>query len=110
MPKQKFEKLITRIAFIEMINDNYSDPFNYINNREHFNELEIPVDDEINVQFLEIGQTITIEEQKYKIININFKLQEFMNFKGIEYDNDFEDNKYELSEFNSTVNLFIKKI
>jgi hypothetical protein len=46
----------------------------YLYGREGFNLLNVKIDDYEEVPFLEIGDTITYEDESYKVVNMSFKM------------------------------------
>jgi len=61
------------------------DTMNFIYNREAFDLLKVDRHSSENSQFVEIGQVLEINEKKYKVTNINFKLLELLHEMGDGY-------------------------
>ena len=79
----------------------------YLYNRESFALLKVPKHTEDDSQFLEIGQTIEYEGKKYRIKEINFKLEKQM----FDMNHGYGINMYsptDPSDFNCQVGIFVE--
>lgn len=74
----KKEPFLMCIHIVDTDTNNIIDIFN----REDFNnELNIPIHPDSKSQYIEVGDTLTVDEEKYKVVRINFMLFREMNEK-----------------------------
>lgn len=79
----------------------------YFYNRESFDILNIERQTYDNSQFIEIGDIIEYSGERYKVIKINFQLDEHFH----KVDNHYGVNLYsptDLSDFNCQIGIFVE--
>ena len=105
MKNFNMERLINRI----LIAYEEGGEIAYLYNREAFGLLEVEKQKWDESQFLEIGNIINYQNQKFEIVDINFKL-----YKEIsKVDNNLGINLYsptDLSDYNCQVGIFVKAV
>lgn len=82
----------------------------YVYNRESLDEVfNIKREEYDKSQFIEIGNILTFNGHKYKVVEINFKLEDHLN----KMDHGYGINVYGLTEptdFNCQIGVFVDKI
>ena len=100
MNTKKFEPLKCQIIF-----KNNGD-IEHIHNRQHFDDLHIKIETFNNSQLLRANQKIVINNNKYKITEVYFKLDETM----IELRDSHNSEKEQAMSYNSQVVVLLEPL
>lgn len=108
--QQKLERFFARILFkYASKNDREGREIAYLYNRETFNELNIQRHKFDNSQFIEVGDTITLEGHKCRVVEINFKLDEHLNNMSHGYGINVY-SPTEPTDFNCQIGVFVERL
>ncbi|WP_353084389.1 hypothetical protein [Flavobacterium sp.] len=111
MDTKKLEPFLTRILFKYQDTETQAmREIAYIYNREALDHLlNIKKQTYDNSQFIEIGDIITLEEYKCKVMNINFKLEEKTYDKSGGYGINMH-SPTDPNDFNCQIGVFVERI
>jgi hypothetical protein len=110
MAQPNLEKFYARILFKYVAQgDRDGREISYIYNRESLDELKIEKQEWDNSQFIEIGQIITLEGYKCKVIEINFKLEDHINDMEHGYGINIL-SPTEPTNFNCQIGVFVERL
>jgi len=75
MAQDQFERLYARI----LITFENGSEIAYLYNRESLQEIGLEVQKFDKSMFIEVGMIITVHGEKYKVVQVNFKLTQYLN-------------------------------
>lgn len=81
----------------------------YFYNRESFNLLNINKHNSDNSQFIEIGNIIEYEGERFKVEQINFKMEEFLHVMDNQYGINIH-SPTDPSDYNCQIGVFVDNV
>jgi hypothetical protein len=110
MQQNNLERFFTRLLFKYVGDDSHEGrEIAYIYNRESLSELNIERQKFDNSQFIEVGNVLTLEGYKCKVVSINFKLLECLNVMSSAYGINLL-SPTDPTDFNSQVGIFVERL
>jgi len=110
MSQKNLERFFTRLLFKYIGDDNHEGrEIAYIYNRESLNELNIKRQKYDNSQFIEVGDLLTLENHKCKVVSINFKLDERLNDMSGGYGINLL-SPTDPTDFNCQIGIFVERL
>jgi opacity protein-like surface antigen len=108
---KKIDSFIARILFYPIREEGrIGDVIELIYNKLHLDEYELGFEEGGYSQSLGKGNAITLNNLKYKVVGMDFQVYPSKSNEGaFAYDNG-GDKKYDSSEYNLTINVYVKPI